>query len=439
MASVLVVGAGLAGLGCAWRLHRAGFDVEVVERAQEPGGRLRCERRNGYLLEPGTAFFTSQDRNLHAIVRHLGLETCLQSVLRYPDAVATDDGFSTLRPVEDPLFLRTRGVTRIDRLRLLRLRLEWMRWRHRIEPLHPEVVSILDAEELGAYLDRIVAGELSARIIAPYVSALLGLDSERLSAAWLMGAIDRWKGARPQYLVGGMDQISRRLAERLSIRFGCEVTSLESEEDGARLRYRTGSREGTAMADAVVVAVPGTQVASLCPKIVPSERGFFEGQRYAQSTVVHLLFDEAWHLPHRCVAFRRRKGLGLYGVEVAHHKRGAAPAGAGLLRVRLTQAASEGLWDAPDAAVGRRVLDDLASTPIGIRSPSRIVVHRQRDAVPIYRPGSIGRLERFANRAERSARLAFCGDYLVGHGADAALLSGMRAASQIAHALQFHR
>ena len=44
MASVVVVGAGLAGLACAFRLARAGHEVEVLEREAEPGGSARPDR-----------------------------------------------------------------------------------------------------------------------------------------------------------------------------------------------------------------------------------------------------------------------------------------------------------------------------------------------------------------------------------------------------------
>ena len=81
------------------------------------------------------------------------------------------------------------------------------------------------------------------------------------------------------------------------------------------------------------------------------------------------------------------------------------------------------------------VLDNLESTPFGKLSPRRIVVTRSEAMSPVFYPGYLGRLKRFADRSERSERLMFCGDYLVGSGAEAALTSGMRAASQVARAL----
>ena len=54
MNSIVVVGAGFAGLSCAWKLRRAGHEVEVLEARLLPGGRTRSEIRDGFTLESET-------------------------------------------------------------------------------------------------------------------------------------------------------------------------------------------------------------------------------------------------------------------------------------------------------------------------------------------------------------------------------------------------
>jgi phytoene dehydrogenase-like protein len=50
---VVVVGAGLAGLACARRLHAAGVDVVVLEAGDAVGGRIRTDRVDGFLVDRG--------------------------------------------------------------------------------------------------------------------------------------------------------------------------------------------------------------------------------------------------------------------------------------------------------------------------------------------------------------------------------------------------
>ncbi|MET7305430.1 NAD(P)/FAD-dependent oxidoreductase [Embleya sp. NPDC005575] len=49
----IVVGAGLAGLACAADLVAAGWSVRLLESSDGVGGRMRTDRRNGFLLDRG--------------------------------------------------------------------------------------------------------------------------------------------------------------------------------------------------------------------------------------------------------------------------------------------------------------------------------------------------------------------------------------------------
>src|SRR5213594_2954656 len=53
MPEVLIIGAGISGLACAWRLKKLGIDTEIVEAATRPGGVIRTENINGYQIEWG--------------------------------------------------------------------------------------------------------------------------------------------------------------------------------------------------------------------------------------------------------------------------------------------------------------------------------------------------------------------------------------------------
>ncbi|MEZ0161360.1 NAD(P)/FAD-dependent oxidoreductase [Streptomyces griseorubens] len=56
---VVVVGAGLAGLACALDLCRAGRRVALLEASDGVGGRMRTDRRDGFLLDRGFQVFNT--------------------------------------------------------------------------------------------------------------------------------------------------------------------------------------------------------------------------------------------------------------------------------------------------------------------------------------------------------------------------------------------
>ena len=79
MASIVVVGGGLAGLVCGWRLRRGGHDVEVLESEAGPGGRMQSEVHGDFILERGAQLIASGYRNLLAIAKALDLESAEQA------------------------------------------------------------------------------------------------------------------------------------------------------------------------------------------------------------------------------------------------------------------------------------------------------------------------------------------------------------------------
>ena len=433
LAAIAIVGGGVAGLVAAWKLGRAGHDVEVLEREGEPGGRMRSERRGGFAIERGAEFTARGYRNLQRCVSLLGLEARLRPLPRLRHAVLRD---GRLRPADpEPLaMLRSPLLSPRARRRLLRLAVELARRWRRLDPAHPERAADLDDEDLASGLVRLAGREAAEYLLGPLFASTFDSDPEELSLAFgLLAMRLALSGPELQAFEGGNAALPRALAEQVPLRLGCQVLSVETETGGARIRYRSAGREASAVADAAVVALPGCEVARLCPKLTPAERGFFEQVDYARGAVAHLLFERAPRgLPWHGISFPASAGLELYGLAVDHHKPGAAPPGAGLLHAALTGRAAARLWDASDAAVADLVLENLAATPLGRLRPFDFAVYRWPALRPRFGPGYLRHLRRFLARLDRSPRLAFAGDYLVGPTLEGAVTSGMRAANEVA-------
>jgi oxygen-dependent protoporphyrinogen oxidase len=434
VARVIVVGAGIAGLTAAWRLQNAGYEVEVFERDAAPGGRMRSERHGDFVLDRGAQFIASGYRNLHGVARALGLSERIRPVATASNAIFRNGRLEPGDYGTPAALLHSRLLSPVARVRLARLVFEL--WRHRriLDPLHPERAAALDRDDLATWGRRIVGDEALEYLLAPAFSSTFDSDPEHLSGAFALLAL-RFvaSGFGLQAFEGGTGLLTRTLAQRLRVRLGWDVRSVESDARGARVAFVTPSGPREQEADAVVVAVPGSLVAGVCSGLTEDERSFFAEVRYARGGIVHFLLDEPPEsLPFYGVAFPRTAGLDLYGLAVDHHKPGAAPRGAGLINCAFTERAAARLAGEPDDAWVSCALDALAATPVGKLEPRHAVLHRWDPMLTQFHAGYLPALAHFLGREERSPRLAFAGDYLVGPYTEAALTSGLRAANEVA-------
>ena len=55
----VVIGSGFGGLAAAVRLRMKGYEVQVLEALDQPGGRARVFRRNGFTFDAGPTVITA--------------------------------------------------------------------------------------------------------------------------------------------------------------------------------------------------------------------------------------------------------------------------------------------------------------------------------------------------------------------------------------------
>ena len=429
-AKIAVIGAGIAGLTAAYTLQKRGFAVQVFEREETAGGRMRSEQHGEFVIERGAQFIASSYRNMRALAAELGIADLIEplsdtrnAVLRGGEFVLTDyEGLGALR--------KSRDLSLLTKLRLLGL--AWPLWRNwkRLDFYRPERAARLDTESAAAYVERRFGREAVDYLVEPAFAGTFTILPEEMSKAFLLSTLATiLKGFRLLSFRGGNGVLTRTLAERVPVRLAAAVERVESRDKGVTVRI---AGEKASKFDGAVIAVPGNVVATLCPSLTERERRFFEGVRYASSIIAFVLAGEEARPPFYGAGMTRREGVRLYGMAVENAKAGVVPPGKTLFNCAFSEEYAAELMGEPDDVVIAGLMAELRKLPLrGLDTIEEVVVHRWPALVPQLYPGYHKALRRFLRRRERTPRLFFAGDYLVGPYTEAALTSGLRAADEV--------
>ncbi len=255
MPDVIVVGAGLAGLCCARELHAAGLEVLVLERGDAPGGRVRTDEVDGFLLDRGfQVLLTAYPEARRALdYERLGLRPFENGAL-----IRRDGGFARIAdPFRHPLQalrgLRDAPGSLPDKLRVARLRRRLSRFSLNELLTAPQVTTAEALRREGFSSDLVDA------FFRPFLGGVFldpSLETSSRLFAFVFKLFSEGEAALP---AAGMQAIPRQLAEGLpagDLRFGATVESAAPGEvvlaGGERLT-----------APAVVVAADGPEAARL--------------------------------------------------------------------------------------------------------------------------------------------------------------------------------
>jgi protoporphyrinogen oxidase len=275
--TVLVVGAGLAGLTCAKVLAEAGYEVRVLEASDAPGGRVRTDHSaDGFLLDRGfQVLFTAYP----AVQRHLDLKALrLRSFT--PGALLVRDGQAHF--AGDPLrrvtllgpTLRNPLLTFGDKRRALRLR-RYARRRSLDQIFHGKLRGLKTG-------DRSALEELKRRKFSdqgfidnfarPFFGGVFLDRSLSTSARMLLFVFKMLASGNIALPEGGMGAITEQLVSRLpenTLRYETRVEGIVEADGRAVGVTLTGGEE--MQGDAVVVATDAAAAAKLSSLSLPSE------------------------------------------------------------------------------------------------------------------------------------------------------------------------
>ncbi|MBX3689489.1 FAD-dependent oxidoreductase [Dokdonella sp.] len=307
-ADVVIVGAGIAGLTCAWRLRQAGIGVALYEAQDRVGGRMFSLRKHfadDQVCELGGELIDSGHTRIRALAGELGL--ALDDLAQDPTTAYGDIWFCAGRRHSEHEILRefaplAQAIAR-DAASLPD---------GQITHSTPGGAQALDRESMTQWLDRNGASGWLRELIEVAYTTEMGLECSEQSALNFLTFIDpgtdafRIFGASDErfHVRGGNDRIPHALADRLgdAITTGTVLESLHQDASGNYvLSFRRGAASIERRARRVVLALPFTLLREvhLDVDLPAAKRRAIAELRYGTNAKLMIGFEErVWRTRH---------------------------------------------------------------------------------------------------------------------------------------------
>ena len=434
-ASIVVAGAGLAGLSAARDLAAWGADVTVIDARDRVGGRV-WTIRDGFAerqhAEAGGDMIDEDQREIRELAGELGLT--LSRILRGGFGYVRTDGSGKPKIVQRDA---SRGWARLSKELDGLVRpycLAEQRW-------DSPITAALARQSVASWLDRVKAdGEL--RATATGLRGFFLADPDELS---LVALIDQFAGddrpaPGPMYRIdGGNDRLAAALAAPLGDRLhlNTDVVAVSHRGRNVRVSVKNGRALSQITCDYAVLALPATTLRRIpfMPSLPAQQHDAVGNLKYGRATKTLLQFSKRfWRASGRPRAFGSPLPFGAVW-EANEEQRGtpgilALLAGGGASDATQSMAAKEGAQGLAQA------LDWLGSSYAELGASRQIVWEQDpfaRGGYAYFDPGYDPSLRAWLARP--CGRLFFAGEHTSikwqGY-MNGAVESGRRAAAEIA-------
>ncbi|MFN3492531.1 MAG: flavin monoamine oxidase family protein, partial [Anaerolineales bacterium] len=262
--SVIIIGAGMAGLSAAYELHKAGLNVTVLEARSRVGGRVFSLREfsNGLVAEGGGEFVDYKHTRMIALAKEFNLRLGSLGGWR---AETGDWG----------LFRNKAGLLRDEKIWGANLEDEYQKMWSSLASLANLVndtsspQNAPNAKELDA---KNVADWINGQNVHPIAKELFvcHIRSEYTCEPENFSFLDFARNAalyysnpeedKPNYrIIGGNDLLPKAIANALpDVRLNAVVESIKIQDDGVTVKYKQVDSFHTLRSEFAVLAVPLT-------------------------------------------------------------------------------------------------------------------------------------------------------------------------------------
>ena len=445
---VVIVGGGFAGLSAAYTLMQRGITPLLLEGSDHAGGRGSGERVDGFSLDMGAFVFTSTYDTAFRLCEELGLPL-VPSTMKFGHR--RNGRWVTTTPEQSPLnfvrhlraaiamgFLSPSGMrSSFKVMREIRRQSEYMSFAS-----DSPLAEIDDDESFGDYLERLGVPERLRVTLKGPLDMILG-DPEPAGQALMRAYIGETMlhSGRVHMPERGVGSLSEALAAACA-----DVTRVSTPV--RRVVVADGKVTGvvvdgeTIEADAVICAVPGTQVPDLIPDLPAATREALGTVSYSTGCRVVIGLDHSPLPPGWHGALYPEDDDTPLLLDRSVFLPACAPPGKSLLDLLIGRDRARELIPLEDEEIKRELLGAARrNAPPGSALPGDdeglfYRVYRWEEALCMGTPGMLAAMAKVPGQlAGHIDNLYLAGDYMGVPSVNGALSSGHNAAIEVADRL----
>jgi len=466
---VVVIGAGISGLVCAYRLKSLGVDVLLIEKSERVGGVMQSETHDGFLIERGPNSSQGTEE-LMALIEELGiLDEVAEGDPKAPAYVYFNGRLHAV-PAGAGAFVRSKLLSASGKLRIL------------AEPFI-RARRASEEESIFSFARRRLGRQAAERMVAPFVSGIYAGDAEKISvqAAFpklanlettygglIRGTIAKAREARRakkstsavldkaaptrRRLISfksGMQHLPQTLAAKIGEDLmtgaaNCELRIANSSRAGKQsghftILYERAGSFFQITGNHLIIASPAKATAALVAPFAAELSHLLEEIYYPPIAIVCLAYDQT----------KINTPLDGFGFLVPPSERlnilgcvwnsslfaGRAPKGKALITVFIGGARNPQVVQLGDAELVTLVHTDLQNI-LGITAePQTVAITRWERAIPQYNLGHRDRVQRIEALLAETPGLRLVGNYLHGVSTGDCIKEADRVAKEVSAAL----
>ena len=421
MKKIAVIGAGIAGLACAYALQEAGCEVTVFEKEMNAGGRMRSRTKDGFVFDIGADHLCNLYDRIKFYCEKFEIPWEPMRFLRY--------GLVKNGNVVIP----SEAIGRVSKLRLA---FEYFRTKAVGTFFHLDNFAEFDTDNAYDVMKRRCGKDVADYFVDAFTSTYQFHRAKETSVGAMMGIMqsikmdkERWNLCRTQ---GGMQALPDAFAQRLNVKFGVSIDHVAGSDHGAVVVI-DGKEERF---DVVVLATPAPASLKLFTNPTEHQRNVLAKSRYATTISVafrvkrEMLPDIAvtW-VPY--VESQKISGFvneAMKGEEVINDD------GTTLISTWLHEEFAKEILEKSDEEIFTLVKEELIRVCPWIETASDLSDHdlqKWPHAMPVFAQGHLAMIHDFMTDGQGAQNVFFAGDYLNSPWTEGALRNGERVAESI--------